>query len=540
MTISENLPETVNFVNHALAGFGLPPVDVDFNGDSQLLKSKEGSQILSVLMSTIQVLQGKSQYVGDLESRLARIYSDYEAVKASSDKLKQKLEQTDRQLFDCRVKSDNLESQLADLSHDNQKAKEEARQAKSALLYAKNQHLHEIRKKERENEKTKTALQRQSQQEASRAGKMSFKVIGMHPSLLNGSSSSNNLSPASATELLEDALENNEVREKLLIQENLLLRQSLYETYVSIQSFIAESVEPKLQQSSLQKAEIKAKFFLPFDEVADQIDLVLKESVDALEERLGRLRLTDSTTEHSTHEISIYKNQIEECRKVIREQQKLIEKTLTVDFSNSEAGANNAAMQKAQKILTEERDYVKRQRQQLDEERKQFTAAAVKLGRERSAFEQEKHEFEDEKRLLETQHILKDLPATPNWLKQSVRKGITDFNSPAPPPLSNKPNNSFSPFSAQVSRISSAVMTPSFAKTIHTNVQASPVIVVDDNDMNELNRYLQQSLIENTPEPPKPLVNKRSPTKDMNNTPLSSRYQVPAISEDKENDARYQ
>jgi predicted DNA-binding protein (UPF0251 family) len=49
----------------------------------------------------------------------------------------------------------------------------------------------------------------------------------------------------------------------------------------------------------------------------------------------------------------------------------------------------------------------------LDQERKQFTEAAVRMGLERAQLQKEKEALEENKRQVETEELLKTMPTTP-------------------------------------------------------------------------------------------------------------------------------
>lgn len=49
----------------------------------------------------------------------------------------------------------------------------------------------------------------------------------------------------------------------------------------------------------------------------------------------------------------------------------------------------------------------------LDQERKQFTEAAVRMGIERAALQKEKDLLQESKRQVETEELLKQMPTTP-------------------------------------------------------------------------------------------------------------------------------
>ena len=60
-----------------------------------------------------------------------------------------------------------------------------------------------------------------------------------------------------------------------------------------------------------------------------------------------------------------------------------------------------------------ERKTIQDIKDQLERERREFTEAAIKMGRERSILQKEKHAFEEQKRIWETESLLMALPATP-------------------------------------------------------------------------------------------------------------------------------
>ena len=53
----------------------------------------------------------------------------------------------------------------------------------------------------------------------------------------------------------------------------------------------------------------------------------------------------------------------------------------------------------------------------LDQERKQFTEAAVRMGIERSALQKEKELLQESKRQVETQELLRQMPSTPLYFQ---------------------------------------------------------------------------------------------------------------------------
>lgn len=64
------------------------------------------------------------------------------------------------------------------------------------------------------------------------------------------------------------------------------------------------------------------------------------------------------------------------------------------------------------------------QRNQLENERKQFTEAAIRLGKERALLEREKEDVEELRRAMDTQSLLKELPSTPGYARGLLYAGL--------------------------------------------------------------------------------------------------------------------
>ncbi|KAJ2889370.1 hypothetical protein IWW38_004754, partial [Coemansia aciculifera] len=64
-----------------------------------------------------------------------------------------------------------------------------------------------------------------------------------------------------------------------------------------------------------------------------------------------------------------------------------------------------------------EREALRREKRQLEEERRRFTEAAIELGNERSDLLRERQEFETRRTAQGTAELLAGLPATPQWMR---------------------------------------------------------------------------------------------------------------------------
>ncbi|KAI9318269.1 hypothetical protein BDR26DRAFT_417082 [Obelidium mucronatum] len=339
-------------------------------------------------------------------------------------KTKLNLESSDRTNKALSAKVAVQESIIKDMTAKTNLAKEEATKAVTNLHTALSQFKHKSKRREADYVMLQERLQKLTSDQLHSA-KLGIRIVNPSKKKLSAPIKSK---PANhEKDLYVFAIASLEEREKELLVELNALKSTLYSTYASIKQAVktvnhVTGIEDTDSVLSYEPHE-EARFHLPFSLVKSQIE-------DQFQFLLGRVqgfssmiadamkqRTQQSSTE-SDDAIQRLHDEIAEYRDIVEKQKILIEMALETQVSEvgktgQETG--NAGADEADFLsdLDEQRNMIARRSEQLDEERRKFTEAAIRLGRERCAFEREKEDFEEQKRTLTTQHILEQMPDTP-------------------------------------------------------------------------------------------------------------------------------
>lgn len=204
-------------------------------------------------------------------------------------------------------------------------------------------------------------------------------------------------------EMYNIVLSDYEAQSKELMMENAGLRQLLLDFFRCVASKAGDGQDLLVNQSDL------SKFHLPLDLMKDTVEIMMENTIShVLALNLGQDLVHDS--------IEDLKSQIAEQEKVINEQKEMLELALTKDHK-PEMEKN---VSEIQAIL----DDLEHQRNILDEDRRKFTDAAIKMGLERANLQHEREVLEEEKQ-AQARSQPENLPATPNWLKPKSSKPFT-------------------------------------------------------------------------------------------------------------------
>ena len=340
--------------------------------------------------------------------------------------------------------------------------------------------------------KIKSSLQR-SLTDPLKSSKISFKLINPVSKSVTGQHHTQQI------ENFEETLvKAYEVREKQLREENEGLRSVLYESVQAVSQLLVSSATLYQNQDAKDTFDthlgddagaLAAKFQLPFDKVRFQVEELAQSAIDQLTRRLElvneRMRTTKEREDQLEAEVEQLKKQVKETRGVIEEQARLIDLSLDPAALKA-AGSGRAglvveddpAIALSLRQLDQERQRLQVQKDELEAERKQFTEAAIRLGRERQQFEKERDEWQTLKKGMEgaitsssTKDVVGSMPVTPAWLRQSLasieHSRILQHQTPLAEQKGSKSRGTpFSPFDAQLSRIPYA--SPSIASVAGT------------------------------------------------------------------------
>lgn len=198
---------------------------------------------------------------------------------------------------------------------------------------------------------------------------------------------------------------NYEEREKELMVENNDMRETLKSMQVELIKLLNQQNED--YESNTEVGEISESgsveelstghFNMPYDMVREGIESSLREKWRLLKSRLEEANKGSSNGPSSpkAEEISRLERQLENYRHVVEQQKQLIEslQSKVNSPSNDSTFLVNSQLYEEQEKFESDKQFFAERRAALENEKRQLTDAAVKLGHERKKFEEERASF---------------------------------------------------------------------------------------------------------------------------------------------------
>ncbi|TPX44005.1 hypothetical protein SeLEV6574_g04769 [Synchytrium endobioticum] len=433
------------------------------------------SYIINSLFLLLQQRQKDADVREELSDRLRRVSTDYDILSTTLSKTKAKVEACEREKDVLQMKIESSEKSLKEMTSQYNSAKEDLRVTKVTLQQTKAQFQHEIRKKEREQEKWKEK-QTNSHSTASKGkndvvNSQQARILNPLRSITNATSSRTNTTSNSQNlhnpngnsktkndDIYAIVIKTYEDREKEVLSENEDLRETLYRIYCMLRDRHAECARLRGDETAADNKDRSAQFRLPLNLARQSLAQLILDAMEGVRHEFQILldkcgeyeALTSKESENKkeappasqiaqvkvdSRELDYLKRQLGECQHIIEEQNRLLNLSLAPDDVNHNSDSNPAykLLETTQQDVDSQMEELRRQREQLDLERRRFTDAAVKLGVERVTLEREREEFEEGKRMLETQKVLSVMPSTPNWLRPQQHNTQSSSGPPSVP-----------------------------------------------------------------------------------------------------------
>ncbi|KAI9014167.1 Afadin and alpha-actinin-binding-domain-containing protein [Hyaloraphidium curvatum] len=374
-----------------------------------------------------------------LVDRLRKLSSDNDALTETHNRTKSKLESLEREVESLGSKLSLAQKQLQESNIKHSLTREELKVARNNLQHVKQQCQHELRKKERENEKLKDRINKASNDRT--AGGVKRPAIRCLNALPKASSSATLHEQDPEDDMYRVVIANYEEREQEVLQENLALRRLLFSIYSDLQQIAVGLELPRDsttfsmdEQGNLDAVDLtdpaadadQGRFQIALELVQSTLEAKIRELLESCYDRIFTAMESEKnrvdTSEESTRKLAENARQIKEleaqlaaAKVVTRQQQELLDLAVT----SNETHSKRDTMEELAGELKREQAELEKLRSQFDEERKRFAEAAIRMGQERLKLQREKEEVLEEKRKLETAKMLKDLPSTPAFLKAS-------------------------------------------------------------------------------------------------------------------------
>ncbi|TPX51909.1 hypothetical protein CcCBS67573_g09987 [Chytriomyces confervae] len=430
-------------------------------GQVELSGAHEG--LIRAVFSLLSQTRTDAAHRSELMNRIRDQDFDAENALTAMNRCKQQLDASDRVNKALSSKLELAEASIKDLTEKYTIAKDEAAKSTLNLSSAMAQFKHKSKKKEAEFSALQDRLQKLTTEQL-HAAKIGMRIV--NPSMKKMSSF--NLSTAAAPktttaaaaksekhekDLHAVAIRTYEEREKELLVELENVKDTIYRVFQRMKAAVlkvkdADGLSTRTVFSSDSHEE--ARFHLPYNLVKTQINAHFESLVSEMEISASKYeQLMKSQPSHEpvtintidSFEMTKLQNTVDEYKGIIEKQQHLLDMALD---TNPEYVSNHSGLPDDSQIISDledQKEMLQRRGEQLDEERRKFTEAAIRLGRERVAFEQEKEAYEEEMRAISTQHILSQMPDTPLWMKTQpidTRK-LTHVAPNTPTPTTNPP-----------------------------------------------------------------------------------------------------
>ncbi|KAI8826333.1 hypothetical protein BJ741DRAFT_631540 [Chytriomyces cf. hyalinus JEL632] len=454
-------------------------------GEVILAGAHEG--LVRAVFSLLSQTRTDAAHRSELMNRIRDLDFDAENALTAMNRCKQQLEASDRANKALSSKLELAEASIKDLTEKYTIAKDEAAKSTLNLSSAMAQFKHKSKKKEAEFSALQDRLQKLTTEQL-HAAKIGMRIV--NPSMKKMSSFNHSTAvPATAAAKAEKhekdlhavVIRTYEEREKELLVELEDVKNTVYRVFQRMKAAVlkvkdADGLSTRTVFSSDSHEE--ARFHLPYNLVKSQINAHFESLVSEMEIAASKYeQLSKSQSSHEpvtintidSFELTKMQNtvgeklseasclrrfRIDEYKGIIEKQQHLLDMALD---TNPEYVSNHSGLPDDSQILSDledQKEMLQRRGEQLDEERRKFTEAAIRLGRERVAFEQEKEAYEEEMRAISTQHILSQMPDTPLWMKtqpNDTRK-LAHAAPNTPTPTTNPPrarNHSAAPVSTK-------------------------------------------------------------------------------------------
>ncbi|XP_070602354.1 afadin- and alpha-actinin-binding protein isoform X4 [Erythrolamprus reginae] len=392
----ENIEQSLSYLNKELTTLGFPSLYADSRG-------KEVS-IVSVLnsMNELLLMQRKTlRAQEETETQHLKLGSDMDHLQNCYIKLKEQLESSRRESVGLQERDRQLQCKNRNLHQLLKNEKDEIQKLQNIVASRASQYNHDMKRKEREYNKLKERFHQLLMSKKDKKIAIDIlnyvgRIDGKRGSWRTGKTEAKN-----EEEMFKTLLNEYEQRQKQLLVENAELKKLLQQMKKEIISLLPsqkqipkEKIEDNTGPilSDVEEDSVEANkedmWELSCETVREQLAnsirkqwRMLKNHVENLDNQVshvysGSLNVKDTVSRHE-HELEVEALQLEiqQCKEMIKTQQQLLQDCYLLEEKER---------------LKEEWKLFKEQKKNFEKERKSFTEAAIRLGLERKAFEEDR------------------------------------------------------------------------------------------------------------------------------------------------------
>uniref|UniRef100_A0A673K206 Afadin- and alpha-actinin-binding protein-like n=1 Tax=Sinocyclocheilus rhinocerous TaxID=307959 RepID=A0A673K206_9TELE len=395
-----NISQCIAYINQEVCSLGL-------TGAS--LESKSGNlsavPVLNLLYEVLQLQRRAQRALHELETQQLMNGSDLEHLQHSNCRLKDQLEHTRRENSGLHEGERQLQLKIKTLHNCLKSEKEEVQKLQSIISSRASQYNHDTKRKERECTKLKERLNQLLMDK--RDKKLSIEIsnyVGRSDGK-RGLWKTSKMEARHEGEMYRALLSDYETRQRSLMMENSELKkvlQHMKKDMIAILSpkkpcAVSEGEEEtgdccreSLEQSCEQAREqLTNSIRLQWRKLKSHMErLDSQASLVACQEREGDEMMSRKEQEDEMQRMRL---ELQQCKEFIHMQQQLLQQQLSSPCDEETAALlNDCYTLEEKERLKEEWRLFSEQKRNFERERKNFTEAAIRLGHERKAFEEDR------------------------------------------------------------------------------------------------------------------------------------------------------
>ncbi|XP_008824461.1 afadin- and alpha-actinin-binding protein isoform X2 [Nannospalax galili] len=411
----ENIEQSISYLDQELTTFGFPSL----YEESKSKETKRELNIVAVLncMNELLVLQRKNLLAQEnVETQNLKLGSDMDHLQNCYAKLKEQLETSRREMIGLQERDRQLQCRNRNLHQLLKNEKDEVQKLQNIIASRATQYNHDMKRKEREYNKLKERLHQLVMNKKDK--KIAMDVLnyvgradGKRGSWRTGKTEARN-----EDEMYKILLNDYEYRQKQVLMENAELKKVLQQMKKEMISLLSpQKKRPRegaddgtgtvISDIEEDAGELSREnmWDLSCDTVREQLTnsirkqwRILKSHVEKLDNQVSKVHSEgfsdDDVISRQDHEQETEKLELEiqQCKEMIKTQQQLLQQLATSCDDDTTSLLRDCYLLEEKERLKEEWSLFKEQKKNFEKERRSFTEAAICLGLERKAFEEER------------------------------------------------------------------------------------------------------------------------------------------------------
>ncbi|XP_014795018.1 PREDICTED: afadin- and alpha-actinin-binding protein isoform X1 [Calidris pugnax] len=406
----ENIEQSISYLDRELTTLGFPSI---------YMESREKElNLISIIncMNELLLRQHKNlRAQEEVEMQHLKLSSDMDHLQNCYAKLKEQLELSKREIVGLQERDRQLQSKNRNLHQLLKNEKDEVQKLQNIISSRATQYNHDMKRKEREYNKLKERLHQLVMNKKDK--KIAMEVLNYvgRADGKRGAWRTDKTEARNEEEMYKALLSDYEQRQKQLLVENAELKKVLQQMKKEIISLLPPQKQKPKERSEdgpvlsdleedIGELNKENMWELSCETVREQLTnsirkqwRMLKNHVEKLDNQVSRVHSgalnEKDVISREDHELQTEKLELEiqQCKEMIKTQQQLLQQQLMSPCDDDTTLLlQDCYLLEERERLQEEWTLFREQKKNFEKERRSFTEAAIRLGLERKAFEEDR------------------------------------------------------------------------------------------------------------------------------------------------------